>query len=352
MSNRTRYFLVGSVLVLTAGLSIGLVAHYNGSLPLGRASVGPAELVYLPTSTNVVAFANVNQIMNSEFRQRLRQVLPTGQEKDRLLAEIGLDIEHDIDSVVAAFAGGEPAINGAMVLVRGKFNTPQMELLAVQHGARVEEYKGKRMILSEEIHSPHTGSSVPDAAKIVGERFTGCLAFLEPGLLAIGDAVAVRRAIDTSISHEDATKNTELMKFIADAEMGSNAWVVGRFDEMTKVAPLPSEVRDHLPAVQWFVVSAHVNSGVTGRVRADASDDETATKLRAAVNGVLATGQLMAGRDSRLDAILKSMQVSGTGKTVSMSFIVPLEVLDMVNGAAALKDLFDGKERAPRTISK
>src|SRR4051812_45536774 len=101
MSQRTRYFLFGSVIVISVGLSIGLVAYYNGNLPLHGSSVGPAELAYLPADTNAVAFANVNEIMNSEFRQKLRQALPTGQEKDRLLAEIGLDIEHDIDRVVA-----------------------------------------------------------------------------------------------------------------------------------------------------------------------------------------------------------------------------------------------------------
>src|SRR6476469_1214250 len=133
MSQRTRYFLVGSVLVMSAVLCTGLVAYYNGSLPL-RSSVGPAELAYLPTNTTALAYANVHEIMNSDFRQKLKTVLPTGEEKDRLLAELGLDIEHDIDSVVAGVSG-EPAMNGAMVLVRGKFNTVQMEAMAVQHGA-------------------------------------------------------------------------------------------------------------------------------------------------------------------------------------------------------------------------
>src|SRR5262245_47711044 len=135
MSQRTRYFLFGSVVVISALLCTGLVAYYNGNLPLRGASDGPAELAYLPTDTTAVAYWN--QIMNSDVRQKLRQVLPTGEEKDRLIAEIGLDIEHDIDRVVAGVMGGEPTLHSATVLIRGRLDATKMEALAVQHGARV-----------------------------------------------------------------------------------------------------------------------------------------------------------------------------------------------------------------------
>src|SRR5215471_12023447 len=138
MSQRNRYFLVGSVIVSSALLCTGLVAYYNGNLPLRASSVGPAELMYLPADTKAVAFANVSEIMNSDFRQKLRQVLPAGQEKDRLQSELGLDIEHDILRVVAGATSGEPRMSGAIVLIRGRFDESRMEALAVQHGATVE----------------------------------------------------------------------------------------------------------------------------------------------------------------------------------------------------------------------
>jgi hypothetical protein len=343
MSQRTRYFLVGSVLVMSAALCTGLVAYYNGALPLRATSVGPAELAYLPTETTAVAYANVNEIMNSEFRQKIRQVLPTGEEKDRLLAEIGLDIEHDIDSVVAGAMGTEPALNGALVLVRGRINAVQIEALAVQHGATTEDYKGKHMVLA-------TGTGTTPMA----HPFTGAVAFLEPGLIALGDAGAIRRGIDASISHEDATKNADLMKFVIEAEKGSNAWAVGRFDGTSNATALPSEIqqiKDKL-AVRWMSVSAHVNGGVNGTVRAEARDQEAADQLRSIANGALAAGQLVAGHDSKIDAMLKSLQVTGTGTTVAVSFSVPPEMLDMINGAAGLSKLIGKdaeKENVPRS---
>src|SRR3970040_1914348 len=100
MNQKTRYFLIGSGLVVVVGLCTGLVASYSGQLP-GLANAGPAELTYLPSDSSAIAFADVSGIMNSEFREKLRQFIPTGAEKDRLLAETGIDIERDIDTVVA-----------------------------------------------------------------------------------------------------------------------------------------------------------------------------------------------------------------------------------------------------------
>src|SRR5262245_37535476 len=122
MTQRTRYFLVGSSLVLIVGLGTALVAYYNGNLPTRTSSVGPAELVFVPAGTTAVAFANVHEVMNSEFRQKLRQVFPTGEEKDKIQSEIGVDIEHDIDTVVAGFTGGGPSDKTAIAIVRGRFN--------------------------------------------------------------------------------------------------------------------------------------------------------------------------------------------------------------------------------------
>lgn len=338
MSQRTRYFMFGSVLVLSAGLGVGLVAYYNGSLPLRSTTVGPAEFAYLPTETTAVAYANVNEIMNSEFRQKIRQVLPTGEEKDKLMTEIGLDIEHDIDSVVAGVSGGTPSLSGGLVLVRGRLNAVQLEALAVQHGAKTEDYKGKHMVLAGESHNV---PAIGDPMMKPSEPFTGAMAFLEPGLIAFGEAGAIRRGIDASISHEDATKNADLMKFVLEAQNNSNAWAVGRFDEMSK--SLPQEITDRV-AVKWVSVSAHVNGGLNGTLRADARDQEAADQLRSVVNGALAAGQLMAGRDSKFDAMLRSLQVAGTGTQVAISFSVPSEMLDMINGAAGLAKLV-GKDQ-------
>jgi hypothetical protein len=99
--------MIGSTLTVALAIGTGLVAFYNGELPMLSSRVGPAELAFVPAGATGLAYANVREIMNSEFRQRLRQVLPTGEGKDELFNETGIDIERDIDSVLAAALPGD-----------------------------------------------------------------------------------------------------------------------------------------------------------------------------------------------------------------------------------------------------
>jgi hypothetical protein len=48
------------------------------------------------------------------------------------------------------------------------------------------------------------------------------------------------------------------------------------------------------------------------------------------VNGALAFGEMVGRNDPRAAAALKTIQMSGTGKTVQLSFTVPGELLQMV----------------------
>jgi hypothetical protein len=321
MTQRTRYFLLGSSMVIIVGLATGLVAMYGGNLPMRSTTVGPVELAYMPGGANAVGYANVHEVMNSEFRQKLRQVFPTGEEKNRIQSEIGVDIEHDIDTVVVGFTGN-PDEKNAVALVRGRFNTPQIEAVAIQHGATVADYNGKRLI------------------SMAGPGESGAVAILEPGLLALGNATTVKASIDAAKSGQNITKNTDVMKFVSELDGRNTAWVVGRLEGMGLAnTGLPQQARDQLSAVQWFIVNLHVDGGVNGVARAIARDDQAAENLRDVVRGGLAAAHLMGGRDTRLDAVVNAIQVAGTGKDVAVSFTIPTEILDLINGVAGMRNL-------------
>jgi hypothetical protein len=337
MSQRTRYFLIGSAFVMVLGLGVGAVAYYNGNLPL-KSTAGPEEFAFLPADVNAVAYANVGAIMQSQFTEKLRQVLPTGEEKAKIQAELGLDIERDIDSVVAGSRGTGPGESG-IVLVRGRFNQGHLEALAVQHGGVAQDYNGKKVIV-------FGGTEAYPRDAVPGRHPFPALAFLESGLLAFGDRAAIERAVDASASRENVTKNTDIMKLIGEVQAGSDAWVVGNFEAIRQGAP--SEIQQHIPAVQWFAVSINVNGGLNGVLRADARDEKAGEDLRAVVNGVLAAGRLVSGQDKRIEAMLNGVQVTGAGKTAAVSFTVPPEVLDIINGVAAMKNLHEGGERNSR----
>lgn len=333
MTRSTRYFLTGSAVVVALGLGTGLVAYYNGTLPLSFANrQAEAELAYLPSDAVAVGYANVREIMTSEFRQKLRQVLPTGEELEKFKTEIGVDIEKDIDVVAAAYLGGGlPSPKQAIVIVRGRFNPEQIITVAQKHGATLSEYKGRKMLVMAE--GPHEGHGER------AEHATAAVAFLEQGVLGLGEAGSVKRAIDTRDSGSDVRKSTELVSLMNDVRGEGNVWFVARVDSLLHEAGMPSEIREHLPAVQAFAVSANVNGGVRGALRAEARDDQAAEQLRDIIRGLLATGKLMGGDDPKVQAILRSLQIIGSGKVVGLTFTAPPELLEVLNGLAAAQNL-------------
>ncbi len=341
MTSRTRYFMGGSAAVLVAGLGTGLVAYYGGGFPsLSASRTGPSELSYVPADAGVVAFANVREVMDSQLRQRLKQVLPNEEGQKEFQQETGIDIERDIDYVVAAMTGGGadgvgPDPNG-LVVARGRFNTTQLETLAREHGGVVEEYKGKRLIKASGVNSKRHLDVAPGGVAPARKHHAVMLAFLEPGLVAIGSEAAIKSSIDAQLSAHSITSNNEIMELISDIDMGHNAWAVGRFDAIANQAKMPAEIASRLPAIKTFAVMTHIDGGVSGSFRAETRDDASAENLRQVFQGLLALGRMQS--DPKATALLNSLQLSGTGKTVTLSFAVPSEVLDMI----PLKGIHDG----------
>src|SRR6516164_2079628 len=135
MTRKTRYFMAGSAAIVVAGLCTGLAAYYAGGFPsLSASRSGPAELSYVPADATVVAYASVNEIMKSQVRQKLKAAKPNETGQQEFQRETGIDIERDIQYVVAAMT--TPGPNGldkdanGLVVARGTFNTTQLEQLA------------------------------------------------------------------------------------------------------------------------------------------------------------------------------------------------------------------------------
>jgi hypothetical protein len=331
MTKRTRYFMAGSAALLVAVLCTGLVAFYGGGFPsLSASRTGPSELSYVPADSTVVAFANVREVMDSDLRQRLKAAMPVnetqGQQEFQRLT--GIDLERDVQYVVAALTSADPSNANGLVVARGNFNPTQLETLAREHGGVVEDYKGKRLVSVSEINIQRPNVPQVPETHVGGHRMT--LAFLEPGLVAIGSDDAIKRSIDAQMTSHSITSNDDMMELVSDIERGNNAWAVGRFDSIANQAKLPDEIKSRLPAVKTFAVMTHVDGGVSGTLRAEARDAQSAENLRQVVQGFLALGRLQAQSDPKVAAMLQSLQLTGTGTTVALSFVVPSEIFQML----------------------
>jgi hypothetical protein len=328
MSRKTRYFVLASGSILAIGLGTGLVASYMG-LPvsvLSRAA-GPDELQYVPAEAAVVAYADVKDVMNSQFRQRFRELEPKSSERDEFEQKTGLDIERDIDSVVAAFIPGPRGLGdnpdeSAVVLARGRFEPARLEALAIEHGGKVEDYRGKRLLTHTEATTNH------------GEGLA--VGFVESNLVALGGIQSVKRAIDARAENRSVVSNNDLMRLVAELD-NSNAWAVGRFDAIAREARLPSEVQAQLPTLQWFSAAGHINGGVSGLIKAEARDEAAAQNLRDMLRGFLAFARLQAGSRPGMQQMVDSLQLSGDGNTVALSFDIPSEFFDALEAIAKQK---------------
>lgn len=333
MTKRTRYFMAGGATVLAVGLCTGLVAYYGGFPALSAARTGPHELSYVPADAAIVAFADVNAVMNSQFRQRLKEAMPMKEsERSDFEQKTGIDIERDIQYVVAAISSHADREGGPVVLARGNFDPGRLEALAREHGGDVAEYRGVRMIAAMKARKT---ASDGEARRHTGDGHPA-IAFIEPGLLALGDSAELKRAIDAHKNGQNVSGNEEIMRLVGDIEAGSNAWAVGRFDALKNRERLPQQVNTQLSAVKYFAATGHVNGGVTGTFRAEARDEQSAENLRDVFRGLLALARLQGGSDPRAAALVQSLQLGGTGTSVVLSFSVPAEVIDLLGKAAAM----------------
>src|SRR6266850_7131867 len=104
-------------------------------------------------SSDLVAYADVHEVMTSELRQRLRHAAPMQKQEDgqrEFQNETGINIETDIDRVVACLEPDGTSVSGAgIVLARGRFDEVKIEALMREHGAQVETYKNSRLIVAD-----------------------------------------------------------------------------------------------------------------------------------------------------------------------------------------------------------
>ena len=314
MTHQTRYFVLGASGLLVVGLVTGLFAYVNRGAALAVSVTERDELAYVPSNASIVAYANVREVMLSDFRERIRQIAPDDVGQAELEQQLGLNIERDIDHVVAFLAPGpDDGRLAGLVLFRGRFDTTGLEAVARGSGATVSEYAGTRVVSID-----------------AGDVGALAMAFMEPGLVAVGDLGTVHQAIDRGSAGADLTSNEQMMGLLERVDRGSNAWAVGRFGDLSSLGFLPDEVSAQIPAVTAFAVSGRVNGGLSGSVTIGGRDEAAGQNLRDVFRGFLALATMQTTGRPELEAMLGSLQLSGTGTLATLSFWLPSEALDFI----------------------
>jgi hypothetical protein len=313
MNTRTRVFLFAAAGVLIASLATGLVAWATRVSAAGAAD----ELTYVPADALMVAYADVRGLMNSPFHDRFRQLQRSSPApgSDDLEARTGIRFDTDVDDVLVASTGAGASlerVDGSLLIARGRFDPVRVEGVMRSRGGQIDQYRGKRIVT--------LANATNDAA----------VAFAEPGLLLFGPQASVRGALDAKAGASASIgSNREFMALVNDVSDGT-AWSVAKLDTASGRAPFPPALMNQIPPINWFSASGRVDTGLHGRLRAEARDVQSAESLRDVIQGFLALARLQGSRDPAYRSMLDSVALMASGTSVSLSFDVTPAALDLL----------------------
>ena len=223
-------------------------------------------------------------------------------------------------------------------MVTGRFDTSKIEAMALEHGGKTEQYKGTRLLVMSHHAKGEEAAHGPEMA----------MGLLAKGVVALGTADMVRRAVDRGAGGDNVPANAEMMRLVGGMR-GESMWAVGRFDALSAQASLPAEVSERIPPISWFSASGRVNGGLQAVVKAEAKDDQAAENLRDIVRGFVALAKMQTGSKPGIQKMMPDVQLSGDGKEVAISFAVTNEMLDAFEAARAMGEKMKQLEKnAPR----
>ena len=332
MTKKTRYFMAGSGAVVAAGLITGLVAYRGGGFQALSASTGrPSWPTCPPTRRSwPTPMSGRSWTPSCASGSRSPSRCPRrGQEEFQ--AQTGIDIERDIDYVVAAMVPGTTGTMGdksGLIVARGRFDVVKLEGLAREHGGTVEEYSGKRLVsitnTTPATPAPRRHPDPPQRASQHDDR----LPRARPrGLRRERRGQARHRRPDARPEHHQQQRDDGAgQRHRADQQRlgGRPARRADQPRAAARAGRQPGRARSSGSPRRPTSTAASPAPFAPKR-----ATTQSAENLRDVVRGVLALGRLQAQSDPRLTVAAESLQLAGTGKTVSLSFTVPAELIDM-----------------------
>jgi hypothetical protein len=333
MTHRTRYFFSAAAVLLVAGIGVGLVAYYR----ISRQAVIPAglpdELRYVPANAELVAYADVKTVMNSELRRELeRSTMGPRRGRSDMHEFAGIDVEKQVNHIVAylekidgasaAAESGKSQPPRGLLIAQGTFEQAKVEQFLREHGGAIGDYHGKHIAIRQPMPADPADSADKERSRQDRRVEEMAVGFLQPNLIALGHADLVRAAIDLSTNTSPAanvTSNAEVMDLVRDAA-GDTAWVVGHFEAVSRRIGVPAAMRQQVPPLRMVAAKARIDGGVKATIRAETADQAAADQVRDMIRGVLALIRLQAGAKPEMQELVKSIELGGRGSTVQLSF--------------------------------
>ena len=167
------------------GLALALLALI--SVP-AAAGASPGALALVPDDATTVGYVRVADLRTNPFQLRVFEEtdkITANGDAGKFLAEAGLDLRNDVDSVVACTAAVPDARGRTLVFFEGRYDAARIGAALVKRGAvKVSAAGGDYYRLKESN----------------ADREAGALTFLDAKLVAAGNESAVAAVLARRVS--------------------------------------------------------------------------------------------------------------------------------------------------------
>ncbi len=299
--------------------------------PAAAASGGALSLV--PENATTVGFVRVVDLRSNPFQLRVFEEadkLSSDGEGARFLAEAGLNLREDVDSVLACTTASDEGRGRSLVLFEGRFDPARLAAAVVKRGAaRHSVTGGEYFLLKDESH----GSHGPGAVAFVSSHLV--VAGSEPAVIA---ALSERAAGGTGFS-----SGKGLGRELHRVDPAATAWVLVDVEKSRRAAASirggdgpAAGVVSALRSVSLIAMEATVESDALAvKATGLSSDEETRGLLEDALRGVTAAWRLAAQEKSpQLVAVIRKFQVSRDDEGVTISGKLPGDLIRSLSAEA------------------
>jgi hypothetical protein len=310
------------------GLALALLALV--SVP-AAAAASPGALALVPDDATTVGYVRVADLRTNPFQLRVFEEtdkITANGDAGKFLAEAGLDLRNDVDSVVACTAAVPDARGRTLVFFEGRYDPARMGAALIKRGAvKVSAAGGDYYRLKE-------GNA---------DREPGAMAFLGANLVAAGNESAVAAALGRRASGATGfSAGSGLGREFHRIDPASTVWVLvdvqksHAYREHGGGSGNASSVMAALKSVSIAALQATVEGdALTVKAIGLSDDEETRELLEDSLRGVTAAWRMAAQeKNPDLVAAIRKFKVTRDGEGVTIAGTLPGDLIRSMTAQA------------------
>jgi hypothetical protein len=320
-----KFFVFSILLVLGIACAGAVMALYTDVSARASAPRLPDALSNIPSAYQFVFGVNVQRVVQSPAYLKLRKTNELGSEMTAFAEKTGLDPSRDITYVVGAGGSKDKTGGEGVAVVVGRFDKDAISRYIRTKSTPIEkEYKGSTVLM---VPNPQNPDSIQDGIAFLGEHE-----------IVLGSLESIKAVLDVHRQEgKSILANNTMMALIEEIGSEEMFWFAGDSTDVLQKAPVATQLTKDLPPIKNVVGKLNFGEAVTGRIAATALNEDSAAKLADTIRGLIAFGQLAGSQNPELRSLLGGLIVSQDSSRVSLALNVPVDLLEKVGKARALR---------------